>query len=124
MHINAHLTSHPGKEREKNEDNFFFFGKTLENINEAVAYRGESMLNAPILFGVYDGMGGISAGERASMLAADAAKTVISHITDGTNDFEQVLLNICQTANEAICKEMKDALKKRMGSMIPIAMRS
>lgn len=116
MHINAHLVSHLGRVREKNEDNFYFYGAVLENINEAAAYSGESATDQPSLFGVYDGMGGISAGEIASRIAADTARNVFRNVTENTGDYERVLGQICQAANDAICREMRETVKKRMGS--------
>lgn len=116
MYIKAYVVSHPGNVREKNEDNFYFNGTVLETIGESVEYSLESVLNQPVMFGVYDGMGGISAGEKASRIATETAKRIFLQIDEYAGNYERVLLNVCREANDLICKEMKETIKQRMGS--------
>lgn len=115
MYINACLACHPGKVREKNEDNFLFFDATLENINNSYFHEKTTVLDRPILLGVFDGMGGISAGEKASHIAAQTALHLFQR-WNGQIDYEQLLGEICHTANNQICQEMQSGVKKRMGT--------
>ena len=116
MRINASLFSHPGLVREKNEDNFLFFGTLLESLTEPIHLKGDTLLDHPVVFGVFDGMGGISAGEIASQIAASTSKTVFSLTSGNDANYEEVLLDICNKSNDAICAEMNNTVKKRMGS--------
>lgn len=120
MRLYAGLVSHPGFVREKNEDNFLFFDATLERLTEPTRLNGETLLDHPVIFGVFDGMGGISAGEIASQIAASTSKSIFSLTSRNDANFEDLLLEICIKSNEAICAEMKSAVKKRMGSTASI----
>ena len=60
MKIVAGVISHPGKCREKNEDNYCFNSMMPDEVN---AFRSEGGARPPqhgALFGVFDGMGGAS----------------------------------------------------------------
>lgn len=120
MRVYASLFSHPGLVREKNEDNFLFFGATLESLTEPTHLNGDTLLDQPVIFGVFDGMGGISAGEIASQIAASTSKSVFSLTSRNDVKYEDLLLEICNKSNEAICAEMKSTVKKRMGSTASI----
>lgn len=116
MKVFASLFSHPGLTRDKNEDNYLFWGATLESLTNPSRLNGNAILDHPVLFGVFDGMGGISAGEIASSISAYTAKAVFSTVHERAANYEDVMLDICNKSNDAICKEMKNTVKKRMGS--------
>ena len=61
-----------GKLRQNNEDNFYCCGQFRDDVDDTadVAYSGVADANANELFAVYDGMGGESCGEVASLIAS------------------------------------------------------
>ena len=115
MKISASVISHPGNCREKNEDNFCFNGKKLSGKSTVrpIKYRGKT--SSTVLMGIFDGMGGIKAGERASHIVSETACTAIPNIRD-IKDLEAFMVNICKRANKIACEEMLNILKQRMGS--------
>ena len=101
LSIRAACISHKGKVREKNEDNFVFFGAVAdENGENGTVHFGTSVLNSNILLGVFDGMGGTVCGERASQIAAECALRF--HFADKA-DVRSALEEICYEANNSIC---------------------
>lgn len=68
--------SHRGKIRRANQDNFVCMHKTLPLGSEKTArlLKGKVSPEKPVLFGIFDGMGGEEMGETASYTAADTAK--------------------------------------------------
>lgn len=115
MKICASVMSHPGKCREKNEDNFCLHGMLLrpEVAPKPFRYRGKTQ--HPILVGVFDGMGGMQAGERASRIAAESAGDAIVALENAAQP-EQALVKICKNANKRTCDEMQQVTQTRMGS--------
>ena len=98
MKISASVISHPGNYREKNEDNFCFNGKQLSGslTVRPLRYRGKTL--SAVLMGIFDGMGGIKAGERASYIVSETACTAISDVKD-TTDLNTFMIDICKRAN-------------------------
>ena len=115
MRISASVVSHPGNCREKNEDNFCFNGKTLKTnaTSWPMSFRGLS--GKPVLFGIFDGMGGIKAGEKASSIAAETARLAIKNIGPDI-DYTDCLMDICKQANALACSEMINTIKQRIGT--------
>lgn len=111
MKIKASITSHKGKILSKNEDNFCFDGwiRKREAAKKAKKYNIKKQ-NCK-LFGIFDGMGGISAGEVASLLCAKTAKSVKIN----ADDIKKGLLDVCTEANLAVCAESQK-IKAQMGS--------
>lgn len=70
MHFNAYLVSDVGKVRKNNEDNYNFFGVCREDTNQKKSSHHASGDTSMAAVAVYDGMGGESAGEVASLIAA------------------------------------------------------
>lgn len=112
LNVEAAVSTHPGKIRDKNEDNFLFGNDIGESPDEPALKKLTAALDKPIMFGVFDGMGGISAGERASMICARSAQSA----ANSPDEPEKLLLRICFAANDWICEEMRGSVKKRMGS--------
>ena len=115
MKISASVVSHPGNCRDKNEDNFCFNGKKLEGNATLRPIRFYGRTSASILMGIFDGMGGIKAGEVASRIATDVACSAISEIKDHPDTITQ-LVNICKQANTVTCNEMLNVIKQRIGT--------
>ena len=114
MWISASAVSHPGNCREKNEDNFCLNGRKLSGSSTLWPFRFCGRTSAPILMGVFDGMGGMKAGEVASGIASDAACAAVPGLT-GTTDITAALLDICSSANEQTCSRML-RIKQRIGT--------
>lgn len=77
--IKAACTFHRGYRKEMQEDNFLFDKQTLEN-------RENGMLTCVfknpqnVCFAVFDGLGGLPNGEKASKLAADTLKNIMERV--------------------------------------------
>ncbi len=114
MRIVASAFTHPGNHREKNEDNFCFDNKNVTKDKCKRLLKKNAKIEVPIFMGVFDGMGGISAGEKASLIASDVAKKIdFSQI--GSNDIANTMISICKDANKMACEEMVVS-RKRMGT--------
>lgn len=115
MKIKASVISHPGKVRPKNEDNFFFNEFILDEQQLQKPYKYKGKTDIPVLMGVFDGMGGIAAGERASAIAANSARDIAYTLYD-PDEIKDTMIRICKEANELVCKEMTTVVKGRMGT--------
>lgn len=123
MKITAAGISHTGLIREKNEDNLYFFDRFLEEDHEGTEsvfeYSGTTG-DKPLLFGVFDGMGGYAKGERASFLTAQLAgryAKICRNQPSGT-DMEVIgdcLRDLCYEANRLVCREMEEN-REKMGT--------
>ena len=93
----AYMT-HPGRVRKKNQDNLICIHDylPLEHDRMDEPAFGMSALSSPVLFGVFDGMGGEEHGEAAAYLAA---KTAASWKTSDEHD----LGLLCRDMNKRIC---------------------
>lgn len=115
MKIQASVMSHPGSCRRENEDNFCFNGKILKSNATRRPIRLKEKRNVPVLMGVFDGMGGLKAGERASFLAAQTACEALKRVKE-VKAFDKWQIEICKKANELVCNEMKEIYKQRIGT--------
>ena len=94
-------TSHIGKRRKMNQDNFLCGGVyASQGQTEPLALPLTGTVGAAPrqLFGVFDGMGGEERGEAAAFLAAEAAAC-----SPLAGDPVEVLETVCQNANQRIC---------------------
>lgn len=110
-------TSHMGKVRTNNEDNFWCCGDALTADNQGIQGVRTGITNSlefPIL-AVFDGMGGESCGEIAAFLAA---KTCGNYYEENKNirkeNPEQFLEQTCRGMNRAVCEY---AMENRIGCM-------
>lgn len=121
MKILASAKSHPGKIRRKNEDNLCVFGKIMEEKEEG--FFSSDMKNNTeegILFGVFDGMGGLHCGEYASYLVAKTVRQDAENAPVSEEKAGEFLAKICERSNELLCREMQTKLKKRMGCTLSL----
>ncbi len=90
FHLEAAVMSRRGKVREKNEDNFYFMGQYLdmEHGDMAEPIVGDNS-KEPFYIGVFDGMGGESAGELASYVAVCG---LAKRLAQGDTDLAELLL--------------------------------
>lgn len=74
-----------GRQRENNEDNFYFCGEYLPRVHESVAVRSRMRIGTAQArtVAVFDGMGGLAAGEAASYAAADALGDILKRDMPG-----------------------------------------
>lgn len=101
--------SHPGLVRPNNEDNLFCGGKILDEATRDVPFSSRGREASPCVFAVCDGMGGISAGELASLTAV---KTLLEHESAITSaaSYEAVCAaaaSFVRDANEKLCSIMR-----------------
>ncbi len=117
MKIYASLVCHTGYRRERNEDNFCFNRISMDSDNCEYAPRGSNTQkqSRSVLLGVFDGMGGYSAGDRASAISADVATASADELCKCDN-VSEALVEICSKANKAICETMQNEEIGRMGS--------
>ena len=115
MRICASAVSHPGNCRNKNEDNFCFDRTILKGNATSWPLRFRRQAGSPVLFGIFDGMGGIKAGERASRIAAETAQSAVKAMHSNTS-FDSFLKEICMQANAKACNEMINSIKQRIGT--------
>lgn len=130
-------TSHPGRVRSKNEDNFYFSGAYQKSAGSAVpVHLNEEKGQASIKFiAVFDGMGGEEAGDIASLLAAgELKKQVLKHelslneklcsFSETEPEFEQeikyFIQETCQKMNQTVCAEMARRGHVQMGSTVTL----
>ena len=75
LSLSAACSSHTGKRRKNNEDNFFFGGQYMSYRNQGLGsvLQKSFSLRKNRFFAVFDGMGGGEYGEIASYMAAKAA---------------------------------------------------
>ena len=105
MIVNAGCISHVGRVRDNNEDNFFFVDRLLKSPSESgKVFKAKKKLGKPVYLCVFDGMGGMSAGEQASLIASNTAAELTS---DALADPEITLMDICDKANTRICRDMR-----------------
>lgn len=112
-------TSHVGKIRENNEDNFWCCGDYLNADNQGmteVRFGSADQEEFPIL-AVFDGMGGESCGEVAAYLAADACQR--SHREKGTcapGEVERFLVESLKSMNRSVCEYARTNRVRSMGT--------
>lgn len=110
MKLQISAMTHPGLVRRKNEDNLCLCDLILPE--DKKEERQEKATDKPALLGVFDGMGGFVAGEKASFLAAETAKTAFIEKKLQKED----LVQICMDANDAICRYMDKEYIEYMGT--------
>lgn len=110
FYIDCYAITNVGKVREKNEDNFYFFHHVLSKQN--ASFKKQSVATEqPRLFGVFDGMGGLSYGKEASAICAD----ICHHYQLHERFLKDDMITICHIANAQV-NMRKSELKVDMGS--------
>lgn len=98
--IDYSYISDVGKRRSANQDNFCILGSHMDagQIGTEKIISGSIQPAKPVLFSVFDGMGGEERGEMASYIAAKkAAETAFG------GDIPNKLYSFCKNANREIC---------------------
>lgn len=112
--ISFACSSHIGKCRQINQDNFLCINQYLKSdTNEIhISHTGRVSTSSPCLFGVFDGMGGEERGEMAAYIAAKDA----SHISSSLSSSADALIDFCYKANRDICTYAKMNQISSMGT--------
>lgn len=109
--IQAAAICSKGKIRHNNEDNLIFQMQILEEEHdEIIGEWKHSPISTitPVLYGVFDGMGGHSKGEYASYVTANVAKEKIEKADPYSQLIEEILVDICMTSNDIVCKKKEE----------------
>lgn len=112
--INYSCVSHTGNRRSMNQDNFICDGHYMKPEHDATQFPLNGSVKPeeePVLFGVFDGMGGEECGEVASFLAACKAKNFVFE-----GDLIEDLARYCRQANEEICRYTREHIVDTMGT--------
>jgi protein phosphatase len=116
----AACCSNKGKIRANNEDNFFFHHTYLMPENREQPFYAEYCSQDELqLFGVFDGMGGESYGEEASLIAASLLEETFVKVKKNPNDIEPIVRDYLVRANEEICYVMRQE-SMRMGTTVAL----
>lgn len=99
MRIQYACVCHPGLRRKSNQDNLVWEEQCLPRINGGLSAPviAERSFSEPMLFGVFDGMGGEPRGDAAAWLAAETA-ALSGGVRSGEN-----LESLCRIMNGKIC---------------------
>lgn len=115
--FDVYVTSHTGRVRENNEDNF-----ALNTISKKLEYENVSFqteMAQPFLAAVFDGMGGEANGEYASLIAAQAAKELYKKICEYKDcKFDALANNYVTAANNKIRDFMAEKNCRSGGSTV------
>lgn len=116
--IQAACLCNMGRVRRNNEDNFFFDGEYLPEINEGIRapLLMEQSTSERVYLAVYDGMGGENYGETASFTAAKASAGQKTGMLDRFRSEEKYLENLAMRLNDAVVEQEKLLNTDRMGT--------
>ena len=110
LQLDAAATTHVGRVRTNNEDNFYLCGRIREDVSADFARAACAAPARAFLAAVCDGMGGENCGERASLLGVQALKPA------RLGQIREAALESISRANERICDEIEHNSMGRMGS--------
>lgn len=107
-----------GKIRRNNEDNFYFDGRCLEEINSGLKHpvSMERTLDKELCVAIFDGMGGERFGEVASYAAADCMKNTTRKLSDFFISEKKYLNDMCRTLNQAVIDKKREYCTEHMGT--------
>ena len=103
--------SRAGKDRDKNEDNFFAAGRVSSSICECVFVESFEDLPTPTLCLVADGLGGHEDGEVASRIVIEELVSCI-----GEDDFKSVIVEGISSAHQKL--SLMSRGRRPMGSTV------
>ena len=112
--IHSVVASNIGNIRDKNEDNFFLNGITLDSSIKGTVTATYKSPNG--LFAVCDGMGGEVSGEVASAIAVSTLGEFYQKVQEQKVSFTSLIESYTEEANARICAEMRKNGGKRMGT--------
>lgn len=115
--IRYFYTSHVGRVRKENQDNFFCNGVFLPHRNHGTddILEGRVTTDKDPVFAIFDGMGGEECGEMAAYLAAKE----MAEFPFGKG-MEKDFFDFCKIANRRICDYTKEENISSMGTTAAI----
>lgn len=117
FYIKAACCSNVGRIRKNNEDNFYFDGKYLQEINtgmqEIITY--EKTLCNGFCSAVFDGMGGERFGETAAFAAAQEMKKIANNEPENSN-IKIYLEDLSNKLDAAVIEKQQQLCTDRMGT--------
>ena len=116
--FNAACGCNMGKIRRNNEDNFFFDGRCLEELNTGLKHpvTMDCKLDKEVFVAVFDGMGGENFGETASFTAAEQMRAMTRKLTDYFITEKKYLYDVCTVLNQAVVDKKRELCTERMGT--------
>lgn len=117
---NVYVSTDPGKVRANNEDNFII-NSTFRNPEQKKQHLKGSSLPEPILCGVFDGMGGESAGMEASEAAAKTAVEYFKFLRKRRTFPQKTIHQYVDNSNQIIRRYMEENRLKRGGTTFALA---
>ena len=102
-------STHHGRIRLNNEDNFYFSDKYLApgTLDLKTVMHNCQNTEEPVCLAVFDGMGGENAGEQASLMAASVFSQCIGELETMVKAPRDFLKDACQRMNGAVVAQAK-----------------
>lgn len=118
--VNAACGSFVGTGRSNNEDNFYFNKKHLpipnKGMKNPLKYKGTT--EDPIVFAVFDGMGGECKGEEAARLSSEVFSTEYKKLEELAVSGKEFMYTCCEKANTAVNQFRSDMQLSASGSTV------
>ena len=118
--LNAACGSFIGMGRSNNEDNFYFNKKHLpipnKGMKNPLKYRGTT--DDPIVFAVFDGMGGECRGEDAARISSEIFSTEYKKLEELAVSGKEFMYDCCEKANAAVNQFRRDMQLSATGSTV------
>lgn len=118
--LNAACGSFIGMGRSNNEDNFYFNKKHLpipnKGMKKPLNYRGTT--DDPIVFAVFDGMGGECRGEDAARISSEIFSTEYKKLEELAVPGKEFMYDCCEKANAAVNQFRRDMQLSASGSTV------
>lgn len=116
--IDAACVSVRGLIRTKQEDNLFFFQQhpEIEETDRKYSATVKIEHKRPIVFAVFDGVGGAQHGDLAAYEAAQCLKKSLNGLSAYPG--KDFLLSVCQEMNEAVFKKHLELSTGKMGTTV------
>ena len=117
------VSTHQGKVRSENEDNFVINKIVRPASRQEMNMRGFDIVE-PLVCGVFDGMGGEANGELASQLSADASIAVYKAVSKHTAPADEAVQAFVKESNDKIVSMLCNSKARRGGSTFVMAILS
>lgn len=103
-----------------NEDNFYFNRKRLQVSNQGLKHPLKSAgdTDSPLVFAVFDGMGGGSMGEVAAHIASRCFSEECKKLEELAIPGKEILYSSCKEANAQIVQYQNDQQLSTMGTTV------